>query len=106
MAALHDGASHKPSLPTTCSAFQYARPRSDAKRLRHDAAVWAHEAVTPAGVFQIGRASRVIREKPLELGKGLRECQIARAMDIDVGHGASRWLHSSTTVHAFVMDTH
>src|SRR5271165_4985798 len=106
MAALHDGASQKADLPTTCSAFQYARPRSDAKRLRHDAAVWAHEAVTPAGAFQIGRASCVIGEKPLELGKGLRECQIARSMDIDSGHGPSRRLRSSTTVQALAMDTH
>jgi hypothetical protein len=67
MAALHDGASQKAGLPTTSSAFQYARPRSDAKRLRHDAAVWAYETIRPAGALQISRASCVIREKPLEL---------------------------------------
>ena len=106
MAALHDGASQKPSLPTTCSAFQYARPSSDAKRFRHGAAVWAHEAITPAGAFQIGRTSRVIGEKPLELWKGLRERQIAPSMDIHTGHDASRRFRSSTTVHAFSMDTH
>jgi hypothetical protein len=43
-----------------------------------------HEAASPAGAFQIGRASGVIREKPLELGKGLREGQIIPLMDIRV----------------------
>jgi hypothetical protein len=106
MAALHDGASQKAGLPTTCSAFQYARPRSDAKRLRHDAAVWAHETISPAGALQIARASCVIPEKPLELRKGLRECQIVPSMDIHAGHGASRRFRSSTTVLALPIDKH
>jgi hypothetical protein len=106
MAALHDGASQKAGLPTTCSAYQYARLLSNAKRLRHHAAVWAHKAISPTSVFHIGCASRVIGEKPLEFGKGLRECQIAPSIDIHAGHGASRRFRSSTTVHAFPMDTH
>jgi hypothetical protein len=84
MAALHDGANQKAGLSTTCSALQDAWPASDAKRLRHDATVRTHEAASPAGAFQIGRASGVIREKPLELGKGLREGQIIPLMDIRV----------------------
>jgi len=84
MAALHDGANQKAGLSTTCSALQDAWPGSDAKRLRHNAAVWTYEAASPAGAFQIGRASRVIWEKPLELGKGLREGQIVPLMDIRV----------------------
>src|SRR5471030_1623933 len=84
MAALHDGANQKAGLATTGSALQDARPGSNAKRGRHDAAVWADEAVSPAGALQIGRASRVIREKPLELRKGLRESQSVPLMDIHV----------------------
>lgn len=95
MAALHDGAHQKTSLATTCSALQNARPGSDGKRLRHEATVGADEAVSPAGAFQIGRASRVIREKPLELRKGLREGKIVPLMDIHAGHGASRRFCSS-----------
>src|ERR1700759_4700680 len=68
MAALHDGANQKAGLSTTRSALQYAGPRSDTKRLRHDAAVWADKTVSPAGAFQIARASGVIREKSLEFG--------------------------------------
>jgi hypothetical protein len=60
MAAHHDGAHQKTSLAMTCSALQNARPGSNAKRLRHDATVWADEAVNPAGAFQISCASRVI----------------------------------------------
>jgi hypothetical protein len=106
MAALHDSACQKACLPTTGSAFQYARPRNDAKRFCHDAAVWAHEATRPASPFQIGRASRVIGEKPLELGKGFRKSQMAPLMDVHTGHGALRRFRSYTTAHAFSMDTH
>jgi hypothetical protein len=106
MAALHDGANQKAGLPTTCSALQYAGPRSDTKRLHHDAAVWAHKTVSPAGAFQIARASGVIWEKSLEFGKGLRECQIASSMDIHAGHSASGRFRSSTKFHEFPIDTH
>lgn len=104
MAALHDGANQKAGLPTTCSALQYAGPRSDTKRLGHDAAVWAHKTVGPAGAFQIVRASGVIREKSLKFGKGLRECQIASPMDIHAGHSASGRFRSSTKSHEFPID--
>lgn len=106
MAALHDGASQKAGLTTTCSALQYARPLSDPKGFRHDVAEWAHETVSPAGAFQIRRASGVIREKSLELGKGFRECQIAPSMDIHASHGASGRFRSSTKFHEFSIDTH
>ena len=104
--ALHDGANQKPGLSTTCSALQDAWPSSDAKGLRHDAAVWADEAVCPAGAFQIGRASRVIREKLLELRKGFREGQIVPSMDIHAGHGAFRRCCSSIAVQALPIGKH
>ncbi len=97
MAALHDGASHKTSLPTTLATFQYAGPRGDTERLCADTTEWANKRVAPAGTLQIGRASRVIWKKPLELGKRFRECKIATSMDIHIGHGVSRQLRSSVT---------
>jgi hypothetical protein len=106
MAALHDGANQKASLSTAGSAFQNARPCRDPKRLRYDAAVWALEAVSPAGAFQIGGASRVIGEKPLELRKGLREGQIVPSMDIHPHHGAFRRFCSSIAAHALPIDKH
>ena len=66
----------------------------------------AHEAVSPAGAFQIGGASRGIREKPLELRKGRREGQIVPAMDIHPGHGALRRFCSSTAVRTLPIDEH
>jgi hypothetical protein len=106
MAALHDSANQKAGLSTTRSALQYAGSRSDAKRLRHDAAVWADKTVSPAGAFQIARASGLIGEKSLEFGKGLRECQIASSMDIHVDHSASGRFRSSTKFHECPIDTH
>jgi hypothetical protein len=106
MAALHDGASQKASLPTTFATFQHAWPRSDAKRFCHNATKRAHETVNPAGALQIGGASYVIREKSLELGEGFRKSKIASLMDIHYGHSESRRLHTSTKRHAPPSDTH
>jgi hypothetical protein len=105
MTTLHDGANQKAGLPTTCSALQYAGPRRDTKRLRHDAAGLANKAVRPAGTLQIARASGVVREKLLELGKGLRECQIASSMD-PADHIASCPFRSSINFHGFPIDAH
>lgn len=105
MAALHDSANQKAGLPTTCSALQYAGPRSDTKRLRHNTAVWAHKTVSPAGTFQIARASGVVRKKLLELGKGLGERQIASSID-HAGHKASGQFRSLTKFHEFPIDTY
>jgi hypothetical protein len=86
VAALHDGASQKAGLTTTCSALQYARPLNDTKRLRNDSTVWAHETVSPARVTN-KISCGIIREKSLEFGKGFRECQIAHSMDIHSSQG-------------------
>ena len=106
MAALHDSANQKAGLTAACSALQYAGPRGDAKRLRHNAAVWAHKTVSPAGTLQIARASGVIREKSLKFRKGLRKCQIAPSMDIHAGHRSSGQFRSSAKFREFPIDTH
>src|SRR5271166_6123012 len=75
MAALHDRADRQPSVLATSPAAQDPRAVIKAERLSAHLTVRANEPTVPAGLFQIGSAGRVVREKTLELGKRLWEGQ-------------------------------
>ena len=61
---------------------QDAGPGGDAERFTHDAAVRAGEPVTPASPFQVGGAGRIVGEKSLKLGEGLREGQVGAVENV------------------------
>jgi len=86
VAALHDGPCHQANVFATGSAAQNARARLEAERLAHNAAPWAGEPITPAGLFEISSARRVIRENALKFRQRLGEGQVFAGQDIDAHH--------------------
>lgn len=81
-AALHDRADRQSRLAAASATGQHARPRGDAVRFAHDAAVRTGEPIAPARPFQVGGTGRVIWKKPLKLGKGLRELQVGAVENV------------------------
>ena len=62
VAALHDRADGQSRLAAASATGQDAGPRGDAERFTHDAAVRAGETATPASLFQVGSADRIVGE--------------------------------------------
>ena len=68
MAALHDGAGHQADVSATGAATKNPRARLEkTERLADDAAPWAGEPITPAGLFEISGTRRVVRENAAEI---------------------------------------
>ena len=79
MAALHDGPCRQPRLAAAFAAGQDAWPRGDAERFADFPATGAEETAGPLSHFKIAGARRVVREKPLELGRGFGNASPASA---------------------------
>ncbi len=90
VAALHDRADGQSRLAAASATGQDARPRGDAERFTHDAAVRAGEPVTPASFFQVGGAGRIVGEKSLKLRERSREWQVGSVENVHGSLSASR----------------
>ena len=82
VAALHDRADGQSRLAAASATGQDAGPRGDAERFTHDAAARAGEPVAPASPFQVGGAGRIVGEKSLKLGEGLRQGQVGAVENV------------------------
>ena len=66
MGPLHHRACRQTGVAATRAAAHDATSIGEAKRVAHRAALGADEPIAPPRLLQVGGASRVIREKPLE----------------------------------------
>ena len=86
VAALHNGPGHQADVFATGSATQNARARLEAERLADNAAPRAGKPITPAGLFEIGRACRIVGENALKFRQRLGERQVFTRQDIHGHH--------------------
>lgn len=86
VASFHGRADHQAGLTATRAAHQDDRPSGETKRIADDATAWARKSIRPASFFKPGRASAIIREKPLELGEGFRERQLVAVKNVHNPH--------------------
>jgi hypothetical protein len=56
----------------------------------------AGETLSPAGLFKIAGAGRVVRKKSLELGQGLRERKVGAVENV---HGYSSLIRLTHTIY-------
>jgi hypothetical protein len=86
VAALHDGPGHQADVFATGSAAQNAGARLETERFADNAAPWAGEPITPAGLFEISGTRRVVRKNALEFRQRLGERQVFTGQDIHGQH--------------------
>ena len=83
---LHHRPRRQSDIATALPATPHLGPVGETERLACRAAVRAGKAVLPADALQVGRARRIVREKPLKLRQGARELQLGMVEDVG-GHG-------------------
>jgi hypothetical protein len=86
VASFHGCADHQASLTAARAAHQDARPGGEAKRITDNTASRARKPNRPANFFKPSRASAIIREKPLKLGKGFRERELVAVENVHNTH--------------------